>query len=83
MGERETNMSMQAVYRTDSGTWQVEKQGEALYRLGAADESAGFIERVGGVWVALAGARLDRCVEVGQSTSFDRAAELLVEYRRP
>jgi hypothetical protein len=81
--EGNENMGKQAVYRTDAGTWQVEKQGEALYRLGSAGDSAGFIERVGSVWVALAGTRLDRCVEVGQSTTFDRAAALLVEHRRP
>jgi hypothetical protein len=76
-------MGKQAVYRTDSGTWQVEKQGESLYRLGGVGESAGYIEHVGSVWVALAGTRLDHCVEVGQSTTFDRAAALLVEHRRP
>jgi len=75
-------MSVKAVYRTDSGTWQVEKQGESLYRLGEPGHSAGYIERVGSVWVALAGSRLDRCVEVGQSTTFDRAAELLIGNRR-
>lgn len=78
-------MNSQAVYRTDAGDWRVEKQGDGLYRVtGAGGDTrgdAGFIEQVGGVWVALAGTRLDRCVEVGQSVTFDRAAALLITHR--
>jgi hypothetical protein len=77
-------MKSQAVYRTDSGDWQIEKQSDGLYRVMSAGAdakgSAGYIEQVGGVWVALAGARLDRCVEVGQSVTFDRAAALLLKH---
>jgi hypothetical protein len=73
-------MGSQAVYRTDAGTWRVEKQSEAVYRVSGAGGSTGFIERVGTVWVALEGARLDHCVEVGQSITFDRAAALLMHH---
>lgn len=77
-------MNSQAVYRTDAGDWQIEKQTEGLYRVVSASEGAkgstGFIEQVGGVWVALAGSRLDHCVEVGQSITFDRAAAMLLKH---
>jgi hypothetical protein len=77
-------MKSQAVYRTDSGDWRIEKQTDGLYRVtSAADDArgnAGYIEQVGGVWVALAGSRLDLCVEVGQSITFDRAAALLLKH---
>ncbi|GAA4154017.1 hypothetical protein GCM10022286_01080 [Gryllotalpicola daejeonensis] len=77
-------MNSQAVYRTDAGDWKIEKQTEGLYRVtsaaGSARRSAGYIEQVGSVWVALAGNRLDHCVEVGQSITFDRAAALLLKH---
>jgi hypothetical protein len=75
-------MKSEAVYRTDAGTWRIEKQSEVLYRVSSAGadagRGAGYLERVGAVWVALAGSRLDICVEVGQSVDFDRAASLLI-----
>ncbi|AYG04678.1 hypothetical protein [Gryllotalpicola protaetiae] len=77
-------MNSQAVYRTEAGDWRIEKQSDGLYRVTGAGHgtkgNAGFIEQVGGVWVALAGARLDHCVEVGQSVTFDRAAALLLKH---
>lgn len=74
-------MKSEAVYRTDSGTWRIDKQSEVLYRVtstGDAGRSPGYLEKVGTVWVALSGSRLDICVEVGQSVDFERAAALLV-----
>ena len=44
-----------------------------LYVVLGARETMGFIERVGGVFVALCGPDLERAVEVGQSRSWDRS----------
>lgn len=68
------------VQRTDAEGWQVEKQSDRIYRITRGGCCRGYVERVGTVWVTLAGSRLDHCVEIGQSLSFERAAALLRGY---
>lgn len=70
-------MNSVAQYHTDLGSWQVEKHSEVLYRIVTEDGIQGYVEKVGSVWVTLKGARLDRCVEIGQSPTRERAAALL------
>ncbi|MFF1572250.1 hypothetical protein ACFVWR_05840 [Leifsonia sp. NPDC058292] len=70
-------MSTTAVFRTDAGSWTVEKKDDSVYRVVTNAGVRGYIERVGKVWVTLEGPRLDRSVEVGQSFSLESAASLL------
>jgi len=61
--------------------WTLEKHSEAIYRLSTPEGVHGYVERAGAVWVALEGARLDRCVEIGQSLSLERALAMLTPAR--
>ncbi|WP_155865135.1 hypothetical protein [Gryllotalpicola ginsengisoli] len=70
-----------AKYTTDNGSMQVEKHSDVLYRVVTDAGVQGYIERVGPVWVTLHGARLDRCVEVGQSKTLESAVALLARRR--
>ncbi len=51
--------------------------GENIYVVLAADETMGFVEQVGPVYVALSGRDLGRAVEVGQSLSWDSAVQMV------
>jgi hypothetical protein len=48
-----------------------------LYEIAWDGETAGFVEVVGSVFVALAGARYDRAVEVRQALTFPDAVRAL------
>jgi hypothetical protein len=50
---------------------------EDIYAILSADETMGFVERVGNVFVSLDGPDLARAVEVGQSLSWDKAVTLV------
>ncbi len=52
--------------------------GGVDYEIRVGDRVIGFIHRAGHTFVALAGARLDRAVECGQSLVWDTAAACLV-----
>lgn len=67
-----------ALYETEIGEWQVERRSDRLYRVLSRDGVEGYVERVGPVWVSLEGARLDRCVEVGQSLTLELATSKLL-----
>ncbi|MFC4243784.1 hypothetical protein ACFOYW_10390 [Gryllotalpicola reticulitermitis] len=71
-------MKRVAPCETASGGWQVERRGDRLYRVLSERGVEGYIERVGPVWVTLEGSRLDRCVEVGQSLTLERATSKLL-----
>lgn len=49
-----------------------------LVRIEFGDHTAGFVEEVGRVYVALAGVHYDRSVEVGQALSLERAIDLVI-----
>lgn len=51
-----------------------------LYAVLGTDETMGFVERVGNVFVALSGSDINHAVEVGQSLSWDQAVHM-VHYR--
>ena len=51
-----------------------------LYAILGSNETMGFVERVGNVFVALSGSELSHAVEVGQSLSWDQAVHI-VHYR--
>ena len=52
--------------------------GPTTYEVHRADEVVGYIDIVGGVYVALAGARYDHAVEVRQSIILDTAVASLL-----
>ena len=52
--------------------------GPTTYEVHRADEIVGYIDIVGGVYVALAGARYDHAVEVRQSIILDTAVASLL-----
>jgi hypothetical protein len=74
-------MKTTAVFQTEAGACKVEKQSEQLYRIVTDGGVQGYLERVDKVWVTLRGPRLDRCVEIGQSLTLERATALLVPGR--
>jgi len=61
-------------------TWT--RVGRDRYRVTRADDTLGFIDVEGGVYVALAGSRYDRAIEASQTLSFDDAVNAL-EDRHP
>lgn len=67
-----------ARYETENGHWHVERRSDRLYRVLSEHGVEGYVERVGSVWVSLAGSRLDRCVEVGQSLTLESATSKLL-----
>lgn len=52
------------------------------YRALQAGATVGFVDVVGAVFVVMAGARYDRCVEVAQTLVFERAEDYLVDLSR-
>lgn len=52
------------------------------YAITSGGEVTGYVEVVGPVFVALAGPRYDRAVEVAQSLTFHAAVDALVAHRR-
>jgi len=52
--------------------------GPTTYEVHRADQVVGYIDIVGGVYVALAGARYDHAVEVRQSIVLDTAVTALI-----
>jgi len=73
-------MKRVALYETKHGNWQVERRSDRLYRVLSDHGVEGYVERVGSVWVSLEGARLDRCVEVGQSLTLETATSKLLPH---
>lgn len=57
---------------------QWERAGADCYAVLLNDKLIGFIDVAGRVFVALAGCRYDRAVEVGQSVEFERAVDAVV-----
>lgn len=55
-----------------------ERAGADCYAVLLNDKLVGFVDVAGRVFVALAGCRYDRAVEVGQSVVFERAVEAVV-----
>ena len=53
----------------------VERVSPHLLRVYTSEATVGFVERVGPVFVALAGERYDRAVEVGQYRELEPAAQ--------
>jgi hypothetical protein len=51
-----------------------------LYVVFCPDDTMGFVERVGNVFVALSGPNMNHAVEIGQSLSYDQAVHM-VHYR--
>ena len=54
--------------------------GNDLFCLLTATDTLGFVQKVGNVFVALSGDNLGHAVEVGQSHSWDRAVEMVLQY---
>jgi hypothetical protein len=48
-----------------------------VYAILGRDETMGFVERVGNVFVALSGTDINHAVEVGQSLSWDQAVHIV------
>ena len=59
----------------------VERVSATLLKVVDHGATVGFVEKVGPVFVALAGERYDRAVEVAQYRELDRAARTVVESR--
>jgi len=59
----------------------VERLSPSLLKVIENGATVGFIEKAGPVFVALAGDRYDRAVEVAQHRELDRAARVVVEAR--
>jgi len=55
-----------------------DSQEMGLVRVGTSSQTHGFIEKVGRVYVSLAGPRYDTAVEVGQSLTLEHARQILV-----
>ena len=55
---------------------------EGIYAVLGTNETMGFIERVGAVFVALHGPDLARAVEVGQTLSWDECVSLVTRAAR-
>ena len=56
--------------------------GDDIFVVLSENDTMGFVERVGKVFVALSGQDLARAVEVGQSLSWDTAVQMVWrEYR--
>lgn len=56
----------------------LDRVSPSLLRVSRGEQVVGFVEHVGRVYVALAGERYDRAVEVAQSLDVTRAARSLV-----
>lgn len=52
--------------------------GEHLYRVEDHGRTCGWVEEVGRVYVALVGPRYDRCVEVAQTLTLERATSAVL-----
>jgi hypothetical protein len=50
---------------------------EDIYVVLSADQTLGFVHKVGNVYVALSGGDLGRACEVGQSLSWDEAVAMV------
>lgn len=55
-----------------------ERVGADCYAVLSQGDLVGFVDVAGNVYVALAGRRYDRAVEVGQSIVFERAVDAVV-----
>lgn len=58
-------------------SFSVSRHDAGVYRVMTGERLLGFVERVGGIYVALAGSRYDRAVETGQAHSLAQAASML------
>ena len=67
---------------SDTGSYTVERFAAGVYRVSIGASFLGFIERAGGIYVALAGDRYDTALEVGQAHSLASAASALHTGRR-
>ncbi len=57
--------------------FRVKRRETGVYEVLADEQFLGYIERTGGVYVALSGRRYDRAVEAGQSLTLAGAAGML------
>jgi hypothetical protein len=62
---------------SETGSYTVERFTAGVYRVSLESAHLGFVERAGGLYVALAGDRLDLAVETGQAHSLAAAAAIL------
>ncbi|AXH36874.1 hypothetical protein DVJ78_16965 [Humibacter sp. BT305] len=67
---------------SETGSYTVERFANGVYRVSLGASFLGFVERAGGIYVALAGERYDIAVEVGQAHSLASAASALDDGRR-
>jgi hypothetical protein len=67
---------------SETGSYTVERFTNGVYRVSLGSAFLGFVERAGGIYVALAGDRYDIAVEVGQAHSLASAASALYAGRR-
>ncbi|MCS5499022.1 hypothetical protein NY547_17375 [Cnuibacter physcomitrellae] len=67
---------------SETGSYTVERFANGVYRVSLGASFLGFVERAGGIYVALAGERYDIAVEVGQAHSLASAASALYDGRR-
>lgn len=67
---------------SETGSYTVERFANGVYRVSLGASFLGFVERAGGIYVALAGERYDIAVEVGQAHSLASAASALYSGRR-
>ncbi|WP_378144989.1 hypothetical protein ACFJGV_16055 [Cnuibacter sp. UC19_7] len=66
---------------SETGSYTVERHANGIYRVSLGASFLGFVERAGGIYVALAGERYDVAVEVGQAHSLASAASALYARR--
>ncbi|MGA1835749.1 hypothetical protein VD659_02340 [Herbiconiux sp. 11R-BC] len=57
--------------------FRVQRREAGVYEVVSGEQFLGYIERTGGVYVALSGRRYDRAVEAGQALTLARAASML------
>jgi hypothetical protein len=62
---------------SETGSYTVERFMAGVYSVSQESEHLGFVERAGGLYVALSGTRYDLAVEVAQAHSLASAASEL------